>query len=75
MIIGAYTLNLYCVNDPVGGGEGCKNPHILMPDRTGEFVGQNERSARRRARRSGWRFTKGDVICPWCTGKKTEYPA
>ena len=82
MIIGCYTLTLYCLNDPVSAGseeeaERLRATEPQSPSPYGgttprhwdihpSFTGQNLRDCKRQARQAGWVFRKGDVLCPEC---------
>lgn len=60
MIVGCYSLDLYC--DGNGGGHVYNEfPHF--------FVGKSASSCYRQARRAGWRLSirSGVAICPKCT--------
>ena len=58
MIVGGYTLHLYCDRDPCG----------LSPlDSPGEFSGTTKRVAYREARDAGWKIGRNDTVtCPTC---------
>jgi rubredoxin len=65
VIVGCYSLDLYCMNylaaegpDPVEGR--------CPTERADQFEGRNGRDAKAAARRKGWRFMKGDALCPDC---------
>lgn len=61
MIVGCYTMHLYCVR-----GELCIRRD--GSDATA-YVGRNERECRSMARADGWEFRQGDVMCPKCRGE------
>jgi len=63
MILGAYTLHLYCKNE-------CKTKYGNL--RLGQFVADNEREARKQAKERGWKFVRKDVICPECNQQKKD---
>lgn len=72
MQIGAYSLDLYCDMYRVYLYDGVTAGYHLAPDgRTidgamCQFVGPNESSCKRQARKLGWRLSaKGDA-CPYC---------
>lgn len=76
MIVGGYTLDLYCRNGRVSEGKGCKHPGERgMEAAVGQFTGQTEREARKAARAAGWRFSIDDVTCPYCMRAKTSVNA
>ena len=67
MIVGGYSLHLYC------DGVGCQtllmavHPPVLIDERaTAEFAGANERACMAEARRCGWRFVRDCAVCPRC---------
>lgn len=72
MIVGCYSLDLYCVHErlpivftdevPVGSHRHGEFPHT--------FDAPNEATCRKQARARGWRFINGDVLCPRCAGAK-----
>lgn len=70
MIVGGYSLDLYCENLD---GDTCKNPRpkdgLTHP---AEYYSQTFGECARMAREDGWRLNrkKGTAICPWCTGKR-----
>lgn len=68
MIVGCYTLHLYCRH--AGGKSDNRHLYGLSP---AEFTGRTYSECRRTAMKHGWRFhrAKGtpgddDVTCPWC---------
>ena len=66
MIVGGYTLHLYCETEhPMDGEmEDYRAAHAT------EFAGRDERAAKRNARAAGWKFYKGDrVLCPLCISR------
>ena len=75
MIVGGYDLHLYCRNElPISYSFARKGPcpaghHEDGQDRA-EFFGSNERQACVLARRAGWKFTGGNVLCPQCAKAK-----
>lgn len=65
MIVGCYSLDLYCARGPNNGKNAAPTCKGLNP---GQFTGRTEAECKREARSKGWRFliVKGDVVCPWC---------
>lgn len=71
MIVGAYTLHLYCDNQPRGGAsvDVCKAPAGSLWRRSpGEYTGESRTAAVAEAKRDGWRFTPWSTacFCPCC---------
>lgn len=63
MIVGGYTLDLYCRNHPTSGG----SLHTSWGEEgVAQFTGRSVSGCRGLARRAGWRFVAGDVLCPAC---------
>jgi len=60
MIVGCYSMDLYCANQP---SDTCKGGYMSG---AWQFTGQTEAECKREARSKGWRFTKGDTTCPHC---------
>ena len=75
--VGGYDLHVYC---DVPGCPPVWEGGVPQP---GEFFGVNLRSARREARRSGWKMSRGEVIhgcepawrCPSCVKSGKLIPA
>lgn len=72
MIVGCYTVHLYCDREGhVGyhyssGGYAVKTPEGYK-DLQNEFAGENERECLAQARRVGWKITRDRrAICPFC---------
>jgi len=71
MIVGCYTLDLYCdcerVNDTTGQC-GCGVRHLAYDyfRVVSQYTGRNERECLRQAKRDGWKISKGTVTCPLC---------
>jgi hypothetical protein len=76
MIVGGYTLDLYCDNDQ----DDNKNYHWILTNGTyivgdyeinHQYVGENFSEAVRQAKKDGWKVNrKNDIcICPVCMGK------
>jgi hypothetical protein len=84
MIVGCYTIHLYC--DTGNAKPGMTDDGKPYSERVhgyeqgfGEFTGHTEgeckRAARRAARRAGWRFGRdGRVYCPRCESGLTSAP-
>ena len=67
MITGCYALHLYCRHSSVSTGAPVTDTEIRRHGQgPAEFTGPTLRAARREARRLGWRFRGGDVVCPAC---------
>jgi hypothetical protein len=65
-VVGCYDLHLYCDDEVAHDAPGVYHTHFA------EFVGKNEREARRRARGAGWVFKRdGAVLCPYCSTGRT----
>ncbi len=67
MIVGTYTLDLYCDT------EGCDQPlaKLGQPD---EFIAELGTTCRRQARQAGWTLKRnGTAVCPQCSGKDPQY--
>lgn len=63
MIVGGYTLDLYCDNEQAHGVKGVYN----------EYVHEFGATCRAMARKDGWKLTpEGKAYCPLCGGKKLE---
>lgn len=71
MIVGCYTLDLYCENaDPSAAGYRTQCPHRWGHFPT-VFTGETEGECLRAARRSGWFITRERyAYCPTCSGKR-----
>jgi hypothetical protein len=73
MIVGGYTLHLYC-DHPGHNGWSYEGKHYVRTEHNphgehlqDEFAGNNERDARANARAWGWVFQRERrVICPFC---------
>jgi len=70
MIVGGYSLDLYCMREKdcarIGPRE---NRHG-----TANYAGVNERQTMRQARHHGWKFMGDDVLCPWCVKADKSRP-
>ena len=81
MIVGCYTLNLYCdrsgYSDP--SGNSCPRDKSLSP--IGEFIGPNRTKAIAEAQREGWLVKDAEdvCLCPQCrrdyNARLAEQPA
>ena len=70
MIVGCYSMDLYCSNDARCVGE--IGPYQRQVRFCG-FTGETAAQCRKEARKIGWKFINGDVICPKCTAvRKTD---
>ena len=74
MIVGAYTVDLYC-DDPKHGEQATFSSgviHVRVSDTnwaplSNQFSAQTERECLRQARQAGWIFKRNrEVICPLC---------
>lgn len=67
MIVGCYTLNLYCSKQ--GEWDDGIHEYKEFPH---EYTSEFGTRARRRARRDGWtlNINKGVALCPKCSGKR-----
>lgn len=70
MIVGCYTLDLYCKNTLTGGAKEhtcARSPYEA--NEPGQWTGRTYTICRAAARKDGWRFdpNDADVTCPWCT--------
>ena len=75
MIVGGYSLDLYCENWAVPPDEVTDRcGHKCREDGVDSFVGHNRAECVRAARRVGWRinFAKGTAYCPLCSGINTS---
>lgn len=71
MIVGCYSMHLYCDtgNDEPGmpGDNGNPTPHDYRDEGNAEFTGRTEADCIRQAKALGWRFTRNKrAICPRC---------
>lgn len=79
MIVGGYTINLYC-DHPKHGKQTTFSDGTVHVEVSAaqwvylciEFVGHSERECKQQARESGWVFKRGrKVICPFCSKKRS----
>jgi hypothetical protein len=68
MLVGCYSLDLYCDTGDDAFGSKCPHRPILRNGQ-GEFTGPNERVCLQRARKAGWTFKEGatKAFCPACS--------
>lgn len=63
MIVGGYSLHLYCDSE-----RECKAiRESWMTPTFGEFEGTNEADCNRQAKRRGWKIRNGKCFCPLCS--------
>jgi hypothetical protein len=75
MIVGCYSLDLYCDNvlskdeDLFGGLNGDKHEYREFPK---TYTGNTRQEAERQARKEGWMINNktGICLCPKCSGKR-----
>lgn len=74
MIVGGYTLHLYCDDPAHKGFRGEQATYVYTDNGTvrlqDEFAGHNEQAARRAARQDGWVFRRDTVFCPECMKRR-----
>ncbi len=63
MIVGCYTMDLYCANWHDKDPSTCVG---VSPGYAPQFTGQTEAQCKRQARKAGWKFSRWDAICPAC---------
>jgi len=70
MIVGCYTLDLYCDNKPA-------HQYLWISDYMSDgkfpvqFIGERGCDCRQQARKAGWKLMRdGRALCPRCTGAK-----
>ena len=66
MLIGCYTLDLYCDNDKSGVKEDGTHDWREFPH---PFTGETFAVCAREARGRGWIISKNHDLCPKCSGK------
>lgn len=66
MIVGGYSLDLYCDNE-----ETKNHPYNYFPH---QYAGNTRGECFRDARKDGWilNYYKNKAICPLCSGKKIQ---
>jgi hypothetical protein len=70
MIVGCYSMDLYC--DTGGDAYGGKCPHSTSYTTVqAEFTGRNERDCLQQAKQRGWSFRNGKATCPGCNDDKS----
>ena len=70
MIVGCYSLDLYCNNQE---GRSYEQDMLLHAHKEfpHQFVGRTFSACKRQAVKDGWRFSRnGNVYCPKCKGPK-----
>jgi len=73
VIVGAYSLHLYC--DAVNNNDD-ENNQLRLEHRydysgwPAEFAGKNSLDARTKAKAVGWKFIRGKCYCPKCAAFK-----
>ena len=72
MIVGSYSLTLYCKHGSVGADDGCKAPGtVRLAQSRAEYHGPEEAYCRKLARQHGWVLHKDETAtCPWCSGRR-----
>lgn len=70
MIVGGYTLDLYCRYGRTSAGSGASDIHHLKTPESAQFTGESFADCKKQAKRKGWRFVTRDghkdTICPSC---------
>lgn len=70
MIVGCYTLDLYCENDrqyPDGTHDFYEFPH--------QYTGETHAECNRQARKQGWKLTRDKkAFCPKCSRRTKRAP-
>jgi hypothetical protein len=67
--VSGYTMHLYCDHEK-------HEPFSYVKDVWGEYVGETNGQCKRQAQKNGWIFKRDrTVICPVCSGAKTEEQA
>ncbi len=67
MIVGGYTLDLYCDGDYPGHAHGWIDiEDVNRGTFPVQFVGRSERECKAEARKHGWRLRNSKVLCPMC---------
>jgi hypothetical protein len=66
MIVGCYTLDLYCDRDNPDGYTIADIPEHGFREFPHQFTGHTEGVCMRDAKRRGWRFQDGKAYCPRC---------
>lgn len=70
MIVGGYDLHLYCANGTMGDSSRPSSCVVRetysWEDGSHQFAGPDKRDCMKQARAAGWRFRKGDCVCPAC---------
>jgi hypothetical protein len=71
MIVGCYTVHLYCDGESHEGYQSEFGYFVMTPggreEIQNEFAGRNERDCLDQAKQVGWRITKArQAFCPFC---------
>lgn len=69
MIVGGYSLDLYCRFHKASSGPDAGTREHEWNRGHASFAGHNETDCRKQARKAHWRFVAGDVLCPDCIRK------
>lgn len=69
MIVGGYSLHLYCDNE-----EACARRRKYLKTNHDEFFGETASECRRKARQCGWKVDTmaGTALCPDCAKVEKE---
>lgn len=70
MIVGGYTLDLYCDNSEIKAGEVTDRHGHDFQEFPHQFYAETGEACRRKARKQGWRLDMrgaGKAYCPKCT--------
>jgi hypothetical protein len=71
MIVGCYTMDLYCDNR---GETHIEEMQIHGHDKWPiQYTGHTEGKCKHKARQDGWRLGKEKQLCPVCTGKNKDF--
>ncbi len=72
MIVGAYTLDLYC--DCCRPWDRHEKERNIRGPHPYQYVEHNLKRAMREAREDGWTFRKGQCRCPQCSAEARSFP-
>lgn len=73
MIVGCYSVDLYCDNEDRTGDKRCKRRNGPLRYGSDQYTGETEGECLRQARKEGWKFTRDrprKAYCPACSGKR-----
>jgi hypothetical protein len=71
MIVGCYSLDLYCsIPRPQHLNQWIDIDDVRRGKFPMQFTGATERQCKAKARKQGWIFKGGDVICPDCAARR-----